>query len=154
MVENKERELEEMYMQFQMLTQEIKEIQTQMEAMQNQAADLMALKVDINEMKKVKSGTGSYTRIGPGIFVESEIKNTNEVLVTVGANIVVKKSVEDAHKLIDRQVNSIQEQNMQLMKMLQMQSMRAQQLEVEMEELIEHQKYLNNLRFTNNHGNR
>ena len=98
-----EKELQQKYMEFQVIQQQIEQLQQQLHTLNQQLQQLELTKNNLNELTSVKSGTDSFSQIAPGIFVESTIKNTEKLLVNVGANTAVEKSVPQAIALVEEQ---------------------------------------------------
>ena len=67
-------------------------------------------------LKKVKPGTKTLSSVGPGIFAESRLDNNKEVLMNIGASVVVKKSILSAKTTISNKVEKINELMKQLQK--------------------------------------
>lgn len=131
----KEEELQEKYIMLQLLDAQIKEIENELSAIENKNAELVKLKVSLNDLGNVKKDSKSYSAIGLGIYAESSIKAVNEVLVNVGSNILVKKDIGSAGKLIDDQLKQSEEIILKLAQNLQTLALRSQQLEKEIKGL-------------------
>lgn len=108
MLKQKNEDLQKKYLELQIIIQQINEIQQQLPNIQNQVLELRSLKENITSLKEIKENTESFTPIGYNIFTKAKLQNTNGLLVNVGANIFVIKTVEEAKELIDTQIEEIQ----------------------------------------------
>ena len=99
--------LQEKYMEYQVLEQQVKQVEEQNQTLQKQIEDLNSIKEAIESMEKTKIGSELFVPISAGIFVKAEIKENTELLVNVGDNVVVPKSIKDAIKLVEKQEQEI-----------------------------------------------
>ena len=99
--------LQEKYMEYQVLEQQVKQVEEQNQTLQKQIEDLNSIKEAIESMEKTKVGSELFVPISAGIFVKAEIKENTELLVNVGDNVVVPKSIKDAIKLVEKQEQEI-----------------------------------------------
>ena len=106
-MEDKEKQAQEMYMEYQMLDQHIKKMQAQLEAITNQLMEAASTNSAIDELDKIKSGREIFVPISSGIFIKATIKETSDLLVNVGAGAVVQKSRASAKKLVQAQIEEM-----------------------------------------------
>jgi len=85
-MEDREKKAQEMYMQFQMLDQNIKQLQRQFEMITNQLIELSVTSSSLDEFNKIDNGKEVFVPLSSGIFAKANIKDTSELLVNVGAN--------------------------------------------------------------------
>jgi prefoldin alpha subunit len=102
-MDNKEK-TQEMYMEYQLLGQQIKQAQQQLEGLTGQLVELDSTKSSLYEFEKVKPDKEIFVPISSGIFAKAQIKDTKELLVNVGSNVVVSKDISQAKKLIEKQI--------------------------------------------------
>jgi len=104
--------------------------------MEEKASDVAGLKNNLKCLAESKAGSKSFSSLGLGTYVESEIKNTETVLVNVGAGVFVKKTAKEAEEIIGKQISQLDSINAQLTENLTMLAARAQELEGELQELV------------------
>jgi len=73
--------------------------------------------------------------LGLGVYAESEIKNTKDVLVNVGAGVLVKKTAAEAEEMMARQLAQIDAVSLQMTQNLTNLAARAQEIEKELQAL-------------------
>ncbi|WP_461462063.1 prefoldin subunit alpha [Methanobrevibacter sp.] len=83
-------------------------LQQQVEALQASLAELEVLKNTIDDMAG-KGSVESLVPIGGGAFMEGEITNTDYVVMSIGAGIAVKQTVDEAKVTIDSQSEELKE---------------------------------------------
>ena len=123
-----------------MFDQHIKQLQKQLEAVTHQLIELNATNNSLDEFDKVKAGKEVFVPLSSGIFARASIEDTSEVLVNVGANIVVKKDITSTKKLIQRQMEEIRKIQKQMVDELERITSHAAQLEMKLQNLISQQQ--------------
>ena len=135
MLEEKEKKLQKLYMQFQVLEQHIKQMQQQAAALNAQLLDLISTTHSLDELKNVKSGTEILVPISSGIYAKGEIKDNSHLIVNVGANITVSKNLDDTRKIVETQAEEMKELQKQALEELQILTNQAAIIEKEMNNL-------------------
>lgn len=97
------------------LMNELNTYQGQAEVLQQQIETLNAtiteLQIAMDTLKTVKGQENKETLvpIGAGSFLITELKNTDEVIIGLGAGVAVKKTVDDAKATIAEQKKELEE---------------------------------------------
>jgi prefoldin alpha subunit len=97
------------------LVNELNAYQGQAEALQQQIETLNAtiaeLSVALDTLSTVKGEENKETLvpIGAGSFLITELKNTDDVIIGLGAGVAVKKKIEDAKDTITEQRTELEE---------------------------------------------
>lgn len=128
---NKE-EVQEKYVEFQIIDQQIKQVQKQLQTFDAQLSELESIKDALDELKNVKKGTEILVPVSSGIFIKSELKENDELIVNVGSSVTVKKSVEQTKAMIENQLTEVGKYRGQLMETLQMLANRADEIQKEL----------------------
>ncbi|MCL2687726.1 MAG: prefoldin subunit alpha [Methanobrevibacter sp.] len=89
-------------------------LQQQIEAIQASLVEVEALESTLEDVKDKKS-LEALVPVGAGSFMNAEITNTDEVVMSVGAGVAITKSVEDAKETLASQKEEL---NTSLDKML------------------------------------
>jgi len=131
----KKKLLQEKYVQLQLITMQIKQIEEQLEALDQRAAEMVHLRESLKSFATLKAGAKSFAPLGQGMFIESALGDTKSVLINVGAGIIVKKSAGDAEKTITAQMDQIQAITVELGENLRELAVRAHELETEVDSL-------------------
>ena len=93
-------------------------LQQQIDALNASMAELEVLKSTINEMKD-KDSVESLIPVGGGAFMEGEIKNTSNVVMSIGAGVAVKQTTEEAIETINSQEEELKDNLDKALKSLQ-----------------------------------
>ena len=124
----KNEDIQKHYMEFQFVDQQIKTLQQQLMMLEQQSAEIASLMDNLETLKNVKPNTSAFAEIGPGIAVETSITNAKHVVMNVGANTMVKKTIPEAQKTLQSQVEDIQNV--------------TKNMEMEIQKLLSHAQYL------------
>jgi len=98
---------QEIMMKAQQFDNRIKELHENLEFIDSQVSELDLFKSSIADFSKFE-GNEIISSIGKGVHIPAEIKS-KELLLEVGAGIVLKKTPEQALSIIDSQISRIKE---------------------------------------------
>lgn len=90
----------------QLFMQQLQQLEEQIASIEQQKIDLTSLNENIAELQKLKK-VKIHTPLGAGVFLESEVQEVNDVLLGVGSGVIVKKDVNSAIKIIQRQIEEL-----------------------------------------------
>ena len=106
--EKTKQEVQKKYFELQALDQQIKQIEQNIGILEKQLLEIGNLAENIEEIKKMEKNSKMFSPIGPGIYIESELKDTSEILVNIGSNTMVKKKPDEAKKILLQQKEELQ----------------------------------------------
>ena len=132
-----EKQIQQKYMELQMLGQQMQHIQKQLNMIEQQTLELDSTKESIETISKTKPGTELLVPISQGIFLKTQLKDTTELTVNVGADVAVKKTIQESKKLVTDQLVEITKFQRELSDNLEKLATKAQELEKELSKLIE-----------------
>jgi prefoldin alpha subunit len=98
----------EKMVQMQMLSQQIQQAQKYLEKFEEQLGEITSVIESLEELSKVKTDSEVLAPIANGIFVKTKLQDNKELLINVGANTVVAKSIEDAKEMLESQKQEIE----------------------------------------------
>ncbi len=135
--QEKQKELQQRYLEFQLIEQQSRQIEKQLQVLENQLVEITGVQLSLDDLKEAKIGSEIMVPVSNGIFVKGEVKENKELLVNVGSNIVVAKSVEETKELIGKQQTEINQIKMQLLSEMEKMNNRAMELQDELEKLVQ-----------------
>jgi len=104
---------QEYFMRVQMMGQEAQKIEEQIQLIDQQIAELTAVRESINELEKNskenkdgKAGKEILANLGKGIFARAEIKE-KELFVNVGKEVVLRKTPQETIGIIEDQIQKM-----------------------------------------------
>jgi len=130
-MKQEEDESKSKYIELQMLNQQIKQGQQQLQQLEMQIMELKRVMEDLNDIKNTKKGTEIFTPVTAGIFAKAQMGDTDELLVNVGANVAVKKTIEGSKDLINKQVMEIAKLRDQMLSQIRLMDTQAVAIEEE-----------------------
>ena len=135
--EEKQKELQQKYMEFQMVDQQVKQMQKQLQLVEAQMHELNNTQEYLDDLSKTKEGTDFLAPIASGIFVKGRLAENKELLINVGANVTVSKPVSEVKDMLKTQLNELEEVQQNTAVQFQALTQKAIKLQKELEKLIE-----------------
>lgn len=122
--------MQQKYVELQMIENQIKQLQQQLVGIDQQVSALKRIDEDLTEFEKIKQDSKMFFSIGPGIFAEGSITN-KDLLLNVGSNISVRKSIPETKVLISTQVKELEELLLRMQEDIQLTGLRGQEIHQE-----------------------
>lgn len=104
----KDKELQEKYLQFQYLQQQLEQISQHLELLNQQNGELDISIHAVQELEKTKLKNELLAPIADGIFLKGELKDNKKLVVNVGMNTTVERTVPEVVKLLENQKSQLQ----------------------------------------------
>ena len=101
------KELQEKYMEYQMLVQQFQQLQQNISTLQKHVNDLNELKENLSNLTKININDETLMPVGSGIFLRGQLKDNRKAIMNVGANVCVEKNMEDISSTIDKQTEEV-----------------------------------------------
>ncbi len=105
---NHSQDEQEKLFRLSMLEQQARQIEQQLQAIEQQIIEMQLLKMNLDELKKSDDKDEVLASIGGNIFIKTSLQS-KELFVDVGAKTVVKKSIDEAKELIDKDISRMTE---------------------------------------------
>lgn len=102
-----DQETQRKVMEFSMLEEERKKLEEQLQAIAQQNANFLSLKENLKDIEKHEGEF--FASVGSGVFMKSKLLDNKQVLINVGAGIIVEKDSKEAQKIVDRQMKKLNE---------------------------------------------
>ncbi|MDR2623483.1 MAG: prefoldin subunit alpha [Methanobrevibacter sp.] len=107
-MENQQNELENIMTQINIYKNQAEVVQQQIDTIQASLNEVEILETTIKDVQG-KSRLNTLVPVGAGSFMEAEINNTNEVIMSIGAGVAIKKNIDEAKKTIAQQKKELQQ---------------------------------------------
>ena len=98
-----EKDREQQYIQFQLLQQQIEQVSQQLELVTQRLADLEVSQDAVRQLEGLDDGREMIANLAPGIFMKASVRKDGHLLVNVGADVVVEKSLSEVADMLDEQ---------------------------------------------------
>lgn len=83
-------------------------IKQQIELIQSSMAEVDALFATLDDIEG-KESVEAYVPVGAGSFIKGELKSTDEIIVSIGAGLAVKKDADGARDMLERQKEDLKD---------------------------------------------
>jgi len=107
--------------EFQQITNEIqrfdeygKQLQIQIDTLQNYLVDLNRSKSTLTGLKDEKKTEETLIQLWSGVMMRVKPLEVEKVLYSVGAGVVVKKPIDDAVKSVDKRIEEVEKERLAL----------------------------------------
>jgi prefoldin alpha subunit len=130
------KELQQSYMEMQAIDAQLKQGNQQLAVLDQQIAEIHTVSQSVAEIGAVKEGTDVFVPVANGIFAKARMVQSQELLVNVGASVVVPTPVEGVRKLLDQQAQRVAEAKLQVSKQMDELGKRAKKVEAKLKKLI------------------
>ena len=131
----KEERLQKLYLEFQMLSHQINQLEKQSTMLNNQLMELRVTNQSLEDTKKIEQGTEILVPLSSGIYAKAELKGNKNFIVNVGSNIALVKDIDSTKKLIESQIDEIKKLQEDLVKQLEGRTTKAALLEQEISKI-------------------
>ncbi|HUT81639.1 MAG TPA: prefoldin subunit alpha [Candidatus Bathyarchaeia archaeon] len=112
---------DELRREFQSITNELqrfddygKQLQVQIETLQNYLIDLSRSKATLSGLKEETNPEETLIQLGSGIMLRAKPIQTDKVFYNVGSGVIVEKSLDDAIKEVDRRMDEVEKERLAL----------------------------------------
>jgi len=102
-----ENKTKEKYFEYQMIQQQVMQLQKQMDQLEQQRAELLHTIDSLTHFNSVKNET-LLTPVASGIFVKTKVESVEGFLVNVGEGVVVKKDLDGVLDLINKHLEDLE----------------------------------------------
>lgn len=110
--ENNEKKQREM-LEMQVLEMQLRQFEQQAMMIEQQILEYQSIMLNLEELKMAKPGKTMLFPFSRDIFVEGKFEKS-DVLVNVGSKTLIKQSIDEAKKLVEKQKNSLLNANEEL----------------------------------------
>ena len=129
-----EEQIQQKYMQFQAMQQQLEQISQHLELL-NQQNDELDISINaVKELGNTKVDNELLAPIADGIFFKGVLKDNQKLSVNVGSDTTVEKTVPEVVKLLEEQKKDVSKRMIEVDAMMQDMSLQAMQLYQEVEE--------------------
>ncbi len=132
---SEENKMQEMYTEYQLLSQQLKQLQENLQTLESHTLELVKLKENLGNVNNVKVGEETLIGFGSGIFLKGALTDNKTTIMNVGANIFLEKTIEEAAVTVDKQIQEINEIAVNISQEGEKAGFRMREIEIEFEKL-------------------
>lgn len=123
-------------MELQLLDQQMKHVQKQVEAIERQAMELDDVQQSLDELGSSKQGADMFVPITNGIFLKARLEDNKKLAVNVGSNTVVSKDIPSTKAMLAEQAMEMRKFQTELVEQFEKMSERAAALQSELQKIM------------------
>ncbi len=101
---------DEILMELQQLNEQLQNYRAFYEEIKRKLNDINVVISALKEISKIKTKRKMLVPIANGIFLRAELDETSQVVVNVGADVCVNKSVKDTIKILEKRKEDVKKQ--------------------------------------------
>lgn len=116
--------------------EQLSNLDMQQQYLQAALVDYQKAKLTVEGLQKQKGEQELLMPIGSGVFLSAVAKDTDKILVDIGANLVIEKSADDAAESIEKRITMVQENQKKVLTMSQQLQTEAEQLSQKTQEMM------------------
>lgn len=104
-----EEQIQQKYMHFQMIQQQLEEVNQHLGMLNEQSKELDISIEAVKQIGKTKVDNGFLAPVANGIFIKGQLKDNEKLIVNVGMNTTVEKTIPEVVKLLEEQKKDVME---------------------------------------------
>src|SRR3989344_4307743 len=97
------KEVQEKYMELQLLQRQLQAVHGQIEALESQANEMDIVHAALDDFSQTKKGSDMFVTLTPGLFVKAKLEENESVVLNVGGGAMVQKSIPQAKEIVANQ---------------------------------------------------
>lgn len=118
-----------------MLQSQLEGVRAQLQNLSGRAEELSNTKLTLENLNISKSSE-AFIPVGSGNFIRGKVEDSKNVLVSVGGSAAVKKTKEEAIKILDEKMSAVQDEGNELGRAEQQVLMELSRLQAEIQALV------------------
>lgn len=132
---DKQQEAQQKMMQFQMLQNQLEGIRAQLQHLSARAEEMSGTKLTLDNLN-ISKPAEAFIPVGSGNFVKGKVEDSKNVLVSIGGGAAVKKTKEEAIKVLEDKLSTLQGEGNELGRAEQQVLMELSRLQAEVQRLV------------------
>jgi len=133
--EKKVRTLEQIQDEIRSYLGEIEYLRSQIAAIDATIADLRIVDATLAYIKEKGKGKPIYIPLGGGIAIKGKIEKPDDVIMDVGAGILVGATIDEARENIEKRINALMSLRLALLRKIEEDTRKVNELLKELQEL-------------------
>lgn len=109
-----DEKLNEKYMLYQVLSQNLEKLKQQIELVEQQLMELKSTMLSMEDVNKLDGTNEILVPMGSGCFSRGMITDSKKILIGVGAGVFLDREMESAKTLLNDRFNEIEKAGMEI----------------------------------------
>ncbi len=133
--EKKVRTLEQIQDEIRSYLGEIEYLRSQIGAIDATIADLRIVDATLAYIKEKGKGKAIYIPLGSGVAIKGKIEDPDDVIMDVGAGILVGATIDEARENIEKRINALMNLRLALLRKIEEDTRKVNELLKELQEM-------------------
>lgn len=99
---------QQLYLEYQQLTQQFQQVQEYLESTTKNIGEVSNVIEAFESFSSLKEGSEVMAPIANGIFVETKLAQSKTLRINVGGGVVVEKTISEAKKMLEKQRSDLE----------------------------------------------
>ncbi len=134
-VPSNEEKLRKMQDEIRSVLGEIEYLRQQIDVIDTSITELRTVSETLSYIKEKGEGRSIYIPLGAGVAIKGKIEDTNDLIMDVGAGIMVGATVDEVRSDLDRRINALLDLRRTLLKRIEEDSRKVNELLEEIRKL-------------------
>ncbi len=130
------KDVQNKYMELQMLQHQLQQVQKQIQALEAQAEEMDVVQQALVDFSAAKTGSDMFVTLTPGLFIKAKLEQNDAVLLNVGGGAAVQKSIPEAEQIVAGQAIELRKLQEELADQMQKLAKHAETVQEELRTLI------------------
>lgn len=100
---------EQLAAEYTLLSQLLEDLRRRIDLLNASLNEIVAAKKALEEVQKLNEGEEVLVPLGAGIYVRAKLASKSNMIVTIGANIMIERPPEEARKTIESREQEIRD---------------------------------------------
>ena len=100
---------QEKILEYNFLLKHLQQLQQNTQAIHNHLEELKNIQENFTQLATTPPGTETLIPLGSGLFFKGKTESADNILINVGANILVEKTIPQAMETIQKQFSEIEQ---------------------------------------------
>ena len=132
-----EKDMQRKYLQMQLLKQQLNALLEEKAFLDEKLSELMMSLDASKKLDRVKKSQTMWSPLGSGSFVQSEVKDTENIMISVGAGVLLKKKRIEAIEILKGRVEELRTINQNLVTEINRYNEQINKIEYELQEAVQ-----------------
>ncbi len=138
--EKDEKKLQEKFIEFQVIQQQVAQTQKQLQQLSTQKEEIGGVQQNLSDLGNVEVGSDLLVPVCSGVFAKAKLSDNKELIVNVGNNVTVKKTVPEVKGMIAKQTEEVGKMEEKMKGQMEKLAEKAGEIEKELQGMIKEAK--------------
>ena len=101
--------IQQNYYEMQVINSHLEQIEKDLDKIEEQILEVNVILQSLEDIKNTEEGNETLMPLSNGIFVKAKISKSDKLIVNVGQNVLVEKSIDETKEIILKQLTELEQ---------------------------------------------